>query len=57
MPEPFNAALPSVVPLSLNVIVPVGTPGPDAITPAVKVTEAPEYKGLTLAAIVTLVFS
>ena len=44
------------MPLSLNATVPVGTPAPGATTPAVNVTEAPEYDGLALAASVTLVF-
>ena len=48
LPEPFNATVPSVLPSSLKVTVPVGAPKPstEVFTVTVKVTELPEREGL-----------
>jgi hypothetical protein len=54
MPEPFKLTVPRAVEPSLKVIVPVGTPEPDAgVTVAVRVMLAPRFAGLAEA--VTLV--
>jgi len=46
-PDPFSVPVPRVVPLSLKVTVPVGTPvlGAFAVTVAVNVTEFPAMEG------------
>jgi hypothetical protein len=48
-PDPFSVPVPSVVPLFLKVIVPVGMPvlGAFAVTVAVNVTDAPEVEGFS----------